>query len=133
MPGIRPEVERGSLDGSARVVIRLLIDENLPVDLLTVPGAACEHATALSGQPSDLALWNYARAHGLVILTKDADFFDLLTLHGSPPKVVWIRTGNLRRMDLEMLMRHRWDEILELLSSADLVEVHADRLEALTF
>ncbi len=114
-------------------MIRLLIDENLPVDLETVLGAPCQPATALSDRPTDLALWNHARENGLVILTKDADFFDLLTLHGSPPKVIWVRTGNLRRMELAETIRKRWGEILDLLATADMVEVHVDRLEALKF
>jgi predicted nuclease of predicted toxin-antitoxin system len=92
-----------------------------------------EHATAISEQPSDLALWEYARRNNLVIVTKDADFFDLLAMRGSPPRVVWVRTGNLRRIDLERLMEARWSDIRTMLDSADLVVVHPDRLEALRF
>jgi len=47
--------------------------------------------------------------------------------------VNWLRTGNLRRTDLETLLMKRWPQIIELLATADLIEVHDDRLEALTF
>ncbi|MDR2462261.1 MAG: DUF5615 family PIN-like protein, partial [Verrucomicrobiales bacterium] len=37
----------------------------------------------------------YAKAHGFTIVTFDADFYDLSLLNGHPPKIVWLRTGNL--------------------------------------
>ena len=74
---------------------RLLIDENLPIDLLALPGLVREHATALAGQPTDLALWEYARGNGLVIVTKDADFFDLLALRGALARRAALPAGNL--------------------------------------
>jgi predicted nuclease of predicted toxin-antitoxin system len=114
-------------------VIRFLIDENLPATLaasLTVP---CMHATDLGGQPTDAALWEHAARDGWVILTKDADFFDRLTLQGPPPKVVWVRTGNLRRTALEDQLAANLPFILRLLTEADLVEVHPDRIETFKF
>lgn len=110
-----------------------LIDENLPADLARWLGGVCVHAAVAGDQLSDLNLWEYARRNDLIILTKDADFFDLLSLQGSPPKVVWVRTGNLRRLELESLLRQRWSEIVTLIKDADLVEVHDDRTEAIRF
>jgi len=68
-----------------------------------------------------------------VILTKDADFFDRLSLEGAPPKVVWVRVGNVRRSELEARLVMQWPAIVAMLSTADLVELHADRLEAVSF
>lgn len=68
-----------------------------------------------------------------MVITKDADFFDRLVLEGSPPKVVWVRTGNPRRAVLEAEIARLWPEIERLLSKSELVEIHADRLEALRF
>ena len=45
-------------------------------------------------QADDLAIWEYAKQHGFMIVTRDADYLDLSTLHGQPPKIVWLRTGN---------------------------------------
>ena len=112
---------------------RILIDENLPADLAGKLGPECEHVTGLGSQPSDDVIWAYAAKNGLVILTKDADFFNNLTIHGSPPQVVWIRTGNLRRTRLEELLCSLWPKIDALLERADLVEVHEGRLEAIKF
>ena len=111
----------------------LLIDENLPTRLAGALGIHAVHATLLGAQPTDEALWLHARQENLVSLTRDADFFNMLVMHGSPPKVVWLRAGNLRRAELEVLMVRSWPKIEVLLEVADLVEIHLDRLEAIKF
>ena len=108
----------------------LLIDENLPASLATTLPVACSHATALGKQPTDRQLWQHARERNWTILTRDTDFFDRLMLDGPPPKVIWVRLGNIRRKDLESLLLRLWTRISELLLDADLVEVHPDSLEA---
>jgi predicted nuclease of predicted toxin-antitoxin system len=110
-----------------------LVDENLPASLLQWIRTGAIHVTSLGARLTDRALWEYGRSCDATIVTKDADFFDLLAIHGSPPKVVWIRTGNLRRKDLETRIRTTWSEIESLLKAADLVEIHPGRLEAIQF
>ena len=112
---------------------KVLIDENLPQTLLAKLGVGTVHATELGERMSDERLWSYAREHRCVILTKDVDFFDRLSLEGAPPKVVWIRVGNLRRSTMEDQIVRQWPAVLSLLESADLVEVHADRIEGMSF
>lgn len=51
-------------------------------------------------------------------------------LDGPPPKVIWVRLGNIRKRDLESLLLRRWPQISDLLRVANLVEVHPDSLEA---
>lgn len=43
----------------------------------------------------DMEIWNYASSQNLHILTKDSDFNDIQRLQGHPPKVIWIRSGNV--------------------------------------
>jgi predicted nuclease of predicted toxin-antitoxin system len=41
------------------------------------------------------------------IVTQDSDFNDLNSLHGFPPKIIWIRTGNLRTQQIvDLLLKH---------------------------
>jgi predicted nuclease of predicted toxin-antitoxin system len=47
--------------------------------------------------------------------------------------VIWIRLGNVRKGDLLRMLEERWPAIEQRIRSHDLVEVYADRLEALTF
>ena len=109
----------------------LLIDENLPSSLAFVLPLNCLHATELGKQLTDRQIWEHARAENLTVITRDTDFFDRLMLEGAPPKVVWVRLGNLRKRDLENLLLRRWPQITELLAEADLIEVHQDSLESL--
>lgn len=114
-------------------VKRFLIDENLPFVLGHRLGVDYVHATEVESQASDSILWDYAKRHDLFVITRDTDFFDRLLLYGPPPKVVWVRLGNLRKQDLIRALEDRWLNIQMRLEGADLIEVHPDRLEALTF
>lgn len=76
----------------------LLFDQNLSrrlVGLLAAdyPGSEHVEGAGLLGA-DDLAVWNYAAAHGLMVVSKDSDFRHLALLHGPPPKVIWLRVGN---------------------------------------
>lgn len=42
----------------------------------------------------DKGIWDYAKVQGYVIVTKDADFFDMSLLYGQPPKIIWLKIGN---------------------------------------
>jgi predicted nuclease of predicted toxin-antitoxin system len=65
---------------------RLLIDENLPAGLAEALGESGLMAIEVGDRSTDKALWEYARREGMVIMTKDADFFDKLAVQGAPPK-----------------------------------------------
>ena len=108
----------------------LLIDENLPASLATILPVDCSHATDIGPQLSDHELWLTARQSDWTILTRDTDFFDRIMLEGPPPKVIWVRLGNIRKSDLETLLLRLWPAICNLLIDADLVEVHPTALEA---
>ncbi len=112
---------------------KVLIDENLPRTLVSALGPGARHATEFGSRLSDEQLWLKAREQGFVLLTKDADFFDKILLAGAPPQIVWVRTGNLRRAALEQRITGEWASILALLETSDLVEIHPDRLEGVSF
>ncbi|MDB5439231.1 MAG: hypothetical protein JWM33_1658 [Caulobacteraceae bacterium] len=43
----------------------------------------------------DRQIWAYAQSEAVTIVTHDADFAELAGLYGPPPKVIWLRSGNL--------------------------------------
>jgi predicted nuclease of predicted toxin-antitoxin system len=43
----------------------------------------------------DTSIWAYAKSYNFSIVTFDADFYDISQIKGCPPKIVWLRTGNL--------------------------------------
>ena len=99
----------------------ILVDENLPKTMIL--GVECTHATELGQQKTDTELWEYAKKNDLVILTKDTDFLDRIILLGSPPKVVWVRLGNLKLKEITGRLSNTWAKIERYLDEFDLIEV----------
>lgn len=52
---------------------------------------------------SDFEIWTYATQSLCCIVTFDADFYNLVSLYGSPPKVIWLRTGNTSTSEIVQL------------------------------
>jgi predicted nuclease of predicted toxin-antitoxin system len=95
--------------------MKLLFDENLPPALVgslqtLFPGSAHVHDCGLASA-EDAAVWDYARIHGFTITTKDSDFEQLCVLRGSPPKVIWLRTGNCTTLHLTALLTRRAETV----------------------
>src|SRR5207237_8542078 len=53
----------------------------------------------------DLVIWNHAAKHGFIVVSLDADFYDLSVLRGHPPKLIWLRCGNSSVSESERLLR----------------------------
>jgi predicted nuclease of predicted toxin-antitoxin system len=95
--------------------VKLLFDQNLSYRLVAVlgdvyPGSLHVRQVGLE-QGSDLEVWEYARDHGLVIVSKDSDFHQLSFLYGPPPKAVWLRLGNCTTAEIEQVLRQRQGEV----------------------
>jgi predicted nuclease of predicted toxin-antitoxin system len=72
---------------------------------------------------SDLEIWTFAKQNGYGIMTFDADFYDLATLKGHPPKVIWLRIGNTTTSNLEKVLRTHSETILEFLTSDETTDI----------
>jgi len=78
--------------------LKLLLDENLSPRLTALrvdiyPGSRhVEDCGLLSAL--DEEVWRFAAKNDFAIVSKDSDFSELSVLHGSPPKVIWLRVGN---------------------------------------
>lgn len=109
--------------------MKLLFDQNLSfklVDRLADLFPDSEQVRRLGlDQADDLAIWEYAKLHGFVLVTQDSDFADLAALRGPPPKVIWMRCGNQSTEAVEeLLRRHAWAiEALRLDDYANCLEV----------
>ena len=78
--------------------MKLLLDENLSRRIVPLlqdeyPGSS-QIALLQLEAATDREIWEYAKANDFVIVTRDADFHELGTLHGAPPKVIWLKAGN---------------------------------------
>jgi predicted nuclease of predicted toxin-antitoxin system len=74
---------------------------------------------ALETSP-DAAVWEYAKSNGFVTLTADADFFELATTLGPPPKVLWLRRWEHPTRDAETVVRRGAIRIADFESDTDL-------------
>jgi len=107
--------------------MKLLFDENLspklpPLVVASFPGSQHVRELALKGQ-TDEQIWNYAKANGFTILSKDQDFYQRALLYGAPPKFVWLCLGNCTRDDLLALIRRHESKILAFETSAESILV----------
>lgn len=56
--------------------------------------------TQQNARASDSSIWPYARINNYVILTFDEDFIELQNLYGYPPKIIWLRMGNMNTQQI---------------------------------
>ena len=89
--------------------MKLLFDQNMSSRLVrcladTFPDSSHVQFVSLDCA-SDDQVWEYARLHGFVIVTKDEDFNNLSVMRGSPPKVIWLQLGNCTTAQVEAALR----------------------------
>lgn len=81
-----------------KVRVKLLLDQNLShslASLLSADFPETSHVGLCGLETSDdIAVWDFAKQHGYVIVSKDEDFHLLSFARGHPPKVIWLRSGN---------------------------------------
>jgi predicted nuclease of predicted toxin-antitoxin system len=90
--------------------MKLLFDQNLSFKLCASLGDLFPGSTQvrLAGLDTadDRAIWEFAKSNGFMIVTQDADFSDMVSLYGPPPKVIWLRCGNQTTEFIEQLLRN---------------------------
>ena len=108
-----------------------LFDGNVPSLVAFTPKLPIIPLSKVGRNPSDSRIWDFARTHDLVIVSKDADFSDRIITSSPPPRVVHLRFGNLRRNEYHALLARRWPQVESLLKTNKLVNVYIDRLEGI--
>jgi predicted nuclease of predicted toxin-antitoxin system len=83
-----------------------LFDENLPVQLRFSPKLPTVPASKVGRNPSDSQIWEFARSHDLVILSKDADFSDRIITQSPPLRVDRVRAQFVFLKTWTKLHRH---------------------------
>jgi predicted nuclease of predicted toxin-antitoxin system len=103
--------------------VKLLLDQNLSPRLAHVLRDVypeCAHVRDVGlERADDDQLWNYAAAHGYVIVSKDSDFHQRSFLFGHPPKVIWIRRGNCSTSEIETALRYARERIAAFIADAE--------------
>lgn len=97
--------------------MKLLLDENLSPRLISrieasFPGSTHVEECGLSSA-EDSDIWDYAKANGLTIVSKDSDFYSRSLVLGSPPKIIWLRVGNCSTPLIETILLSARPSIVE--------------------
>ena len=100
--------------------MKVWIDANLPPALAVwlsqefdLEAVSAERLNLLKA--NDVTIFEKARENNAVLLTKDADFVDLVNVHGPPPMVVWVSCGNTTNAKLKTILQTQWGRVSELL------------------
>jgi predicted nuclease of predicted toxin-antitoxin system len=71
-------------------------------------------------EASDDVLMAAARRFGdVVIVTKDGEFVERVRAAGSPPRMVWLRCGNLTAIETQMWLSRVFDDVLAQLNAGN--------------
>ena len=107
--------------------MRLLFDQNISYRITKKIQAYfpdCQHVSDCGLMDcEDPEIWIYAKDNDFAIVTFDSDFYDISLINGHPPKIIWIREGNLSNNELAQLIIKNYDLIkifLEDESSKDI-------------
>jgi predicted nuclease of predicted toxin-antitoxin system len=95
--------------------VKLLFDENISPKLVaalasTYPGSAHVRNVGLRAA-EDERIWDYARAQGFALVSKDTDFRERSYVEGFPPKIIWLDAGNAGTAAIAELLRNGHERI----------------------
>lgn len=94
--------------------MKLIFDQNISHKILKYLPEGYDSTTVKEEgliNASDKEIWDFAKINNLNIVTQDSDFNDLNTLYGFPPKIIWIRLGNIKTQSLAQLLIDYYNEI----------------------
>lgn len=72
----------------------------------------------------DQEIFDAAKAAGVVVVTKDSDFVEMLQRLGPPPQIIWLRCGNTTNARLKQILSQALPDVLPMLENGEpLVEI----------
>jgi predicted nuclease of predicted toxin-antitoxin system len=105
------------IDAQLSPIIAGWISRNFPIDAVALRDIGLRDA-------EDEEIFSAAKSAGVVVMTKDSDFLDLLNRHGPPPQVLWVTCGNTSNARLKQILTATLSEAITLLEAGErLIEV----------
>lgn len=110
----------------------LLFDQNISPKITNLlkdkyPGAVHLRYVGME-DAADSEIFAFARSNNLHIVTFDADFADLSVIKGHPPKIIWLRTGNMTTLSISNLLAKNEERISAFISDKNaaygVLEIH---------
>jgi predicted nuclease of predicted toxin-antitoxin system len=95
------------------------LDPNLAAWLGARFGVSAKHVKELAlDRATDREIFDAGRRFGaIVIVSKDSDFVDLVTLLGAPPQVLRLTFGNLSTVAAQAVLAKSFPDAMKLLES----------------
>jgi predicted nuclease of predicted toxin-antitoxin system len=113
--------------------MRLLFDQNISFRIIKKTHSFftdCKHVSGCGlSDHEDAEIWQYAKNNNYAIVTFDSDFYDISIINGIPPKIIWIRSGNLTTNEIAQLMINNKEAIHSFLESDDFKDIACLELE----
>lgn len=108
--------------------MKFLIDAQFPpklCDILRAAGLDSVHIDSLPNgdETSDKEIASYADEQGLIVITKDTDFYHTHMLIGQPKKLLLVTTGNIKNRRLFDMIRLNSLKISNFFESCNYVEL----------
>lgn len=103
--------------------MKLLFDQNISPKIVrqveaNFPGSKQVRHVGLE-DASDTVIFDFAKMNGYSIVTFDSDFVDLNVIRGIPPKIIWLKTGNLTTKAISFILKKNIKTILKFLKSEE--------------
>ncbi|MFC4874450.1 DUF5615 family PIN-like protein [Negadavirga shengliensis] len=83
----------------------------------------------LDTRMSDSEIWEHAKRHQLIILTKDTDFLVKSLRDDIGPKVIHFKLGNLSLSELHKYFSEFWSLLVKEIRSAKIILAYRDHIE----
>ncbi len=113
--------------------MKLLFDQNISFRVskkLQNYFSGCMHVSDCRlNDAEDSTIWEYAKNNDFAIVTFDSDFYDISIINGHPPKIIWVRTGNLKTNEFVQLLTKYQKAIADFLEGDDFKDVACLELE----
>jgi len=65
-------------------------------------------------------IWQFAKANNYSILTFDEDFSEIQNIYNYPPKIIWLRTGNVSTPEIATLLKSLQTDIIKFIDDTTL-------------
>ena len=113
--------------------MKFIVDAQLPKRLsyfLKDKGFDSIHTLELARKNAtgDQEIIDIATVQERVVITKDENFLESQMVNSIPKKLILIKTGNIRNIQLLQIFDSSLDVITQMLERSNLIEIHKDEI-----
>ena len=77
----------------------------------------------------DTLIWKFAKENDFTIVTFDSNFSDIANLQGHPPKIIWLRGGNMTTNSIAELLKVHQENIRQFIENKEFESISVIEIE----